>query len=63
MAEGEEDFSSLPLPDRFSHKVNAPLPDVFGQITSMTRKTLTMFRMSLELESEKGRLRRCQATV
>jgi hypothetical protein len=23
MAEGEEDFSSLPLPDRFTHKVSS----------------------------------------
>jgi hypothetical protein len=46
MAEGEEDFSSLPLPDRFSHKVKPPLLDVFGQLPSMTQNADNLLNIS-----------------
>jgi hypothetical protein len=37
MAEAEEDFSSLPLPDRFQHKVNTFLPRTPPKLTRFYR--------------------------
>ena len=51
MADGQEDFSSLPLPDRFAHKVSCLLPAA----VAITRITLTVLP-NLELESQKGGL-------
>lgn len=57
MAEQEEDFSSLPLPDRFQHKVIlAPqFPDVSGQRTNEF--------LPLDMESKKSCIRRCCEAV
>jgi hypothetical protein len=56
MAEQEEDFSSLPLPDRFQHKVL-----IKRQSQSMSRANgLTI--LSLDMESTKASIRRrCEA--
>ena len=47
MAEQEEDYSSLPLPDRFVHKV---LPE------ESPTHPCPMLTNNIELESEKARL-------
>lgn len=49
MADQEEDFSSLPLSDRFTHKVNiVAVPSIREKLTSRS-----------DLESQKGRVREC----
>jgi hypothetical protein len=52
MADGEEDFSSLPLPDRFTHKVRRrPVyPAILHAMSTKLTRRLT------ELESQEGRL-------
>jgi hypothetical protein len=55
MAEQEEDFSSLPLPDRFQHKVL-----IKRQSQNVSGEGLTI--LSLDMESTKARIRRrCKA--
>jgi hypothetical protein len=45
MAEPEEDFSSLPLPDRFQHKVGTP------QISRLLVYDSLIFTFTVGLES------------
>lgn len=57
MAEGEEDFSSLPLPERFTHKVRlAPGDSQFTEQPRTNRRMTDFETWPTELESAQGGL-------
>lgn len=64
MAEAEQDYSSLPLPDRFAHKVRFD-PDFVGkrQLEVTMRTVLILIFEPTELESTKGGIRGCQSAI
>lgn len=56
MAEGEEDFSQLPLPDRFTHKVRPARRDLLRLPYRPRERGILTTRRTTELEGTKGRI-------